>query len=77
MAGHAANPLDHVVDHATIELPWVSPPEYEWAIHLPKIAGFQITRLMVMELIAAALIVAVVVPVARHVAERHLAAVGS
>ena len=68
MAEPTGNPLDHVIDHPTIEIPWVSPPKFEWTIDLPRIAGFQITRLMVMELIAAVLIVAVIVPVVRHIA---------
>jgi len=68
MAEHTASPLDHVIDHPTIEIPWVSPPKFEWTIDLPPIAGFQITRFMVMELIAAVLIVAIVVPVVRHIA---------
>jgi len=68
MAGHSANPLDHVVDQPTIEIPWVFGPEYQLPIDLPRIAGFQITRFMVMELIAAVLIVSIMVPVVRHIA---------
>jgi F-type H+-transporting ATPase subunit a len=68
MAGHSADPLDHVIDHPTIEIPWVSPPKFEWAIPLPEVAGFQITRFMVMELIAAVLLVAIMIPLVRHVA---------
>ena len=50
--GHGHSPLSHVVDHPTLELPyWRSP--YVWEIHLPNLAGFQITRFMVTELIAA------------------------
>ncbi len=26
MAGHAENPLSHVIDHPTIEIPWFTPP---------------------------------------------------
>lgn len=66
MAGH--NPLDHVLDSKSIDLPWWTPPKYEWTIHLPEIAGFQITRLMVMELIVAGLMIAIMVPVVRHIA---------
>ena len=29
MAGHSENPLDHVIDHPTIELPWWNPPSFE------------------------------------------------
>src|SRR5947199_167788 len=32
MAGHSANPLGHVIDHPTIELPWFRPPSYELTI---------------------------------------------
>ena len=53
MAGHSDNPLNHVVDHPTIELPWWSRRRLRAAsIDLPEIGGFQITRFMVMELIA-------------------------
>jgi F-type H+-transporting ATPase subunit a len=70
MAGHSAsaNPLDHVVDHSSLELPWFSGPNYERIITLPNIGGFQITRFMVMEVIAAALLIAILIPVARHIA---------
>jgi F-type H+-transporting ATPase subunit a len=68
MAENSPNPLDHVIDHATIEIPWLSPPKYEWTIHLRQFAGFQITRFMVMELIVAVLMVLIMVPVVRHIA---------
>jgi F-type H+-transporting ATPase subunit a len=68
MAEHSPNPLEHVVDQPTIEIPWVTPPKFEWTIPLPNIAGFQITRFMVMELIVAALLVGILVPVVRHIA---------
>jgi F-type H+-transporting ATPase subunit a len=70
MAAH--DPLGHVVDHPTLELPWWTPPTYEWKIELPMIPGtqIQITRFMVMELIAAALMVLILVPVARHISSR-------
>jgi F-type H+-transporting ATPase subunit a len=68
MAQHSPNPLEHVIDHPTIEIPWVTPPKFEWTIELPNIAGFQITRFMVMELIVAVLMVALLVPVVRHIA---------
>jgi len=64
MAEHSPNPLDHVIDHPTIEIPWV----YEWTPGLPQIAGFQITRFMVMELVVAVLMVSIMVPVVRHIA---------
>jgi F-type H+-transporting ATPase subunit a len=65
MAEHGHSPLDHVVDHPTLELPGGL-----GEVALPNISGFQITRFMVMEVIAAVLIVLIVVPLARHVA-RH------
>jgi F-type H+-transporting ATPase subunit a len=68
MAGHAENPLSHVVDHDTLELPWPNPPSFDLEIHLPKILGLQITRFMVMELIASVLVFVLVVPVVRHIA---------
>src|ERR1700733_12710318 len=62
-AGHH-NPLEHAMDHPTIDLPWGS------VIHIPSILGLQITRFMVMELIAAGLIVAIFIPLARHIAKQ-------
>src|SRR5262245_54129347 len=62
-SGHSDNPLLHVVDHDTLELPWLG--EYS----LPNIQGFQITRFMVMEVVAACLIVAIIIPLARHIAK--------
>jgi F-type H+-transporting ATPase subunit a len=67
MAEHSANPLDHVVDHDTLEFPWFSGPHYELIRKLPEIGSFQITRFMVMELIAALLIIAIMIPVVRHI----------
>jgi F-type H+-transporting ATPase subunit a len=68
MAGHAANPLAHVVDHESIEIPWPTLPSLELSIDLPRIAGIQFTRFMVMELLAAVLIAVVLIPVVRHIA---------
>src|SRR5438270_10542257 len=71
MAGHSESPLSHVVDHPTLEFPhWAFP--YAREIHLPKdpFFGIQITRFMVTELIASALVLLVMIPMARHVA-RH------
>ncbi len=69
---HGHSPLEHVIDHDTIEVPWISPFEIE----LPAfdIAGYhlQITRFMVMELIAAVLLALVVIPLARHVARNRV-----
>ena len=64
-AEHGHSPLSHVVDHPTLELPWWSYP-YGWEIHLPTIAGVQITRFMFTELIAAILMLLVLPLVARH-----------
>jgi len=74
MAGHAENPLAHVIDHDTLELPWWAPPTFDLEIPLPKIplpgiGSFQITRFMVMELIAAILMILILVPVVRHIAK--------
>ena len=65
MAAH--DPLGHVVDHTTLELPWWTPPSYEWKIDLPAILGVQLTRFMVVELIAAVLMIVILIPVARHI----------
>src|SRR3954471_880988 len=65
---HKHNPLDHVVDNTFLELPLLG------NFPLPKVnlgfAEFQVTRFMAMEVIAAALIVLIIVPLARHVARR-------
>lgn len=67
MAAHHSNPLDHVVDSTTLELPWR-------IVHLEPIRlgslTIPVTRFMVMELIAAALMLAILIPLARHVARR-------
>jgi F-type H+-transporting ATPase subunit a len=74
MAGHSANPLSHVQDHPTFEIPWWSPP-FEKTIELrpiwlPFVGEFQITRFMVVELIAGALMLLVLIPVVRHIARK-------
>jgi F-type H+-transporting ATPase subunit a len=68
-AGHDSNPLSHVVDHATLELPGLGRE-----IELPTIPflGTQITRFMVMEVVAAVLVAAVAIPLARHVARQKV-----
>jgi F-type H+-transporting ATPase subunit a len=71
MAAHVENPLSHVIDHDTIELPWITPP-YELRIHLPSYGEFQITRFMVMELLVAALMLLLLIPVVRHIARTHV-----
>jgi F-type H+-transporting ATPase subunit a len=54
--------VDHVKDAAAFELPF----GVEWT--LPKVFGHQITKFMVVELVAAILIVLVFVPLARKLA---------
>lgn len=72
MAEQGHSPLDHVVDHDYLEIPWIR----ESTIALPKfdILGydFQITRFMVMEVIAALLVIMIVIPLARHVAKNRV-----
>jgi len=72
MAGHVENPLNHVIDHPTIELPWFAPPTFEYTYDLPSIGGLQITRFMVMEAIAAVLMVVILVPVVRRIARTQV-----
>ena len=72
MPGHGANPLEHVLDHPELELPWVTPPRFELKIPLPQIFGLQITRFMVMELVAAVLVIVVMVPVVRHISRNYV-----
>jgi F-type H+-transporting ATPase subunit a len=62
MARPSPNPLHHVVDQYTVELPWLNP------IPLGSIFGIQITRFMVMEAVAALFVIAIVIPVVRHIA---------
>ena len=65
----AHSPLDHVVDHKTLELPFLG------EIDLPVVelgfASFQLTRFMVMEVVAAVLVGLVMIPMARHVARNQ------
>jgi len=71
MAAHGDSPLSHVVDHNSLELPhWNFP--YSWEIRLPNVAGFQVTRFMMTELLAAVLIAVVVIPLARHAARQQV-----
>ena len=62
--------FEHAMDHPTIELPWGRVLELP-TIALPGGYSFQITRFMVMEVIAAGLILLIMLPLARHVAKRH------
>jgi len=68
MAAH--DPLGHVIDHRTLEFPWWTPPTYELKINLPTILGVDITRFMVMEVVAGLLMIAILIPLAGHV-RRH------
>lgn len=63
--GHSSSPLHHVIDHPSIELPFK-------VIHLKPVFGLELTRLMLMELIAAALIAAIMIPLARHIASNSI-----
>lgn len=72
MAGHSESPLSHVIDHPTIEIPWWSSPTYQHVIELPQIFGFQITRFMVMEVLAGILMMLVLIPVVRHIGRTHV-----
>lgn len=72
MPGHGANPLSHVLDSHEMEFPWFTPPTFELKVHLGKVLGVQLTRFMVMELIAAGLLVLVMVPVVRRIASGHV-----
>ncbi|MFO0957154.1 MAG: F0F1 ATP synthase subunit A [Isosphaeraceae bacterium] len=65
--GHDSNPMSHILDHPSLEV-----PGFGWEIHLPNIAGFQVTRFMVMELVAAGLLCAILIPLARHVGKNRV-----
>jgi F-type H+-transporting ATPase subunit a len=67
MAEHGHSPLDHVMDKPDLAI-----PGFEATIPLPTIFGVQITRFMVMEVIAALLIAAIMIPLARHVARNKV-----
>jgi F-type H+-transporting ATPase subunit a len=65
--GHDHNPLSHVLDSPRLEVPWTGAE-----VHLPSIAGVQVTKLMVMETVVAVLMIAILVPLARHVAKNRV-----
>jgi len=72
MAEHGS-PLEHVMDHPTIEIPGgFSFGGFGPEIHLPTILGVQITRFMVMEVVAAILIALIVIPLSRHIARNKV-----
>jgi F-type H+-transporting ATPase subunit a len=58
----AINPFEHVIDQPH----WALLENLGWTIHLPLIGNFQITRFMILEVIAAVLVIAIYVPVARR-----------
>src|SRR5262245_37145860 len=58
----AANPLDHVVDSNH----WVIFESLGWEFHIPAIGNVTITKYMLLELLAAALIILIFVPIARR-----------
>jgi F-type H+-transporting ATPase subunit a len=60
--------MSHVVDSTTLEFPFLREIQLP-ALHLGS-WSFQITRLMVMELVAALLVMAVMIPLARHLARK-------
>lgn len=62
--GHS--PLEHVRDAGFLDLPFLG------SVPLPEIAGFQITRFMLMELLAALLVAAVAIPLARHASRNNV-----
>ena len=64
--GHGQNPLEHVLDHPSLDLPFLG------EVMLPKVAGYQVTRFMVMELVAAVLLMVIVIPLTRHVARHRI-----
>jgi F-type H+-transporting ATPase subunit a len=72
MPGHGENPLSHVLDSHELDLPSVFPPNFEYKIHLQPIFGIPLTKFMVMELVAAMLVVLVMVPVVRHITRTHV-----
>lgn len=64
MADSTQSLLEHVVDGPSFDLPLLG------HVALPAPLGFQLTRFMVMETIAAILMIAIFVPLARHIAAR-------
>jgi F-type H+-transporting ATPase subunit a len=58
----AVDPFEHVMDSSE----WHFLESLKWTIHLPVIGRFTITKFMILELLAAGLIIAIYVPVARR-----------
>src|SRR4051794_26226248 len=59
-AEHAPNAMEHVADAGRWEF------FHGVEVHLPRIFGLQITKFMILELIAAGLILAIYLPIARR-----------
>src|SRR5262245_49361031 len=59
----SANPLEHVADSSVIEIF----PTAGWVIKLPHIGDFQITKFMVLVLLAAGIILGIYIPLARRI----------
>ena len=57
---------DHVNDAAAFELP------FQIELELPKVLGFQITKFMVLEVVAAVLMILIFVPLSRKLADDKL-----
>lgn len=58
----AVNPFDHVMDSPDFHVL----ESLGWHFHLPRIFGFQITKFMVLEVLAALAVIAIYVPMARR-----------
>lgn len=56
----ASDPLDHVMDNESFHF------ILDWHYHLPKIGPLQLTKYMVLQLVAAVLILLIFIPVARR-----------
>jgi F-type H+-transporting ATPase subunit a len=67
MPEHGHSPLNHVVDHPTLEFPHWQSPSYALELELPQLMGVQVTRFMVTELIAAVLMLVLMPLVVAHV----------
>jgi F-type H+-transporting ATPase subunit a len=70
MPEHGHSPLSHVVDHPHLELPHWRGPSYALEVELPRIAGIQLTRFMVTEVIAAVLMIIILPFVVRQIRKR-------
>jgi F-type H+-transporting ATPase subunit a len=70
---HKESPLHHVMDSPQLEFPW---GKDGMLVDLPTIHlglfDLQITRFMVMELVAALLIAGIIIPLARHIAKNPI-----